>query len=176
MTVWDRMLIDKDLRTAVLELDEQYGLRGPLNSVYKLNEVVKICRTVEAMLYCINRLADLVRNGDVTSEELAIRTLNGKGMGGKGLLHLLMYKRHAMLFGLDFIDTHAFDPEVRLTFKRCFSNFGTFRKAFGYSGEDVDLTWMNMLPPSGALLHKLFEDGLLIVCLQLKIAHALRPP
>ena len=48
LTVWERLLSEELLRRIAMDLEEEPN-GGPLNSVYKLNEVVKIGRATELL-------------------------------------------------------------------------------------------------------------------------------
>ena len=159
VTVWERVLSKEDLRTLVMGMEEEFTNGGPLNSVYKLNELVKVCRTEENMNHCLVEIRDLVANGSIASDEVAVRTLNGKGIGGKGLLHLLLYKLTAKRFLHMFVVENSanLDKEFITCYQETFATTKSYRDKFGFDGDDKDISWISTLQPSGQLLVRLTE-------------------
>ena len=157
MTVWERMLSKDRLRDIILAQDEKYGLGGPLNSVYKLNEVIKIARTEESIEYSLKIMQDLVDSAALTCEDVAIRTLNGKGMGGKGLLHLIIYKEQATAYLFHYMSEHAFPEDFQVMIRNTFDKPENYRAKFGFEGEDMDITFVGQYPQSAQRFLRLIE-------------------
>lgn len=158
VTVWDRVISKQELRDEVLALEEKYGSQGPLNSVYKLNEVVKIGRTHPGILFIIQGLADLMNDKALSADDTSVRALNGKGNGGKGLGHILLYKRDAADQLRAFVHNNAgFAPEFKQEYNTVFQNFSSFRSRFGFQGQEVDLTWLGAWPGSAQMVVRMTE-------------------
>ncbi len=157
-TVWERVLLDEQLRTLVLDMDNTYGQRSPFNSVYKLNEVVKIARTREAIAWCLLSLVDLITANAITADDCAVRLLTGKGLGGKGILHTLLFKKDAMVYLWDYVrGQRGFSDSFKSDFMNKYDTPEKFRLHFGYDGDETDLTWITAMKESEQLVVKLFE-------------------
>lgn len=66
--------------------DETFGKRSPLDSVLKIEGVMRACRSnAESMQWCMLQMADLCLNRQVAPAEMQPAYLFG-GKGGKGNL------------------------------------------------------------------------------------------
>ena len=140
-------------------MDDRWGQKSPFNSVYKLNEIVKVARSTGCIFYTLTELCDMVGNGATVPDGIGVPTLNGRGSGWKGLIHLTLYKRDALAHLFEYVNgTHGITQEFRKLFHDVFQTTATFREHFGYEGQVGDLTWISDLPESGRMLVRLAED------------------
>ena len=91
-TIEKRMLRNTHIAKLIVDADQNMP-NNPFNSVYKFDTIIKKAGTEPAIRWCVAGCLDLVKSGVITSGELAVRQLSGRGLpGGKGLLDTLLGK------------------------------------------------------------------------------------
>eukprot|EP00959_Pyramimonas_sp_CCMP1952_P092669 1939437-Pyramimonas_sp.AAC.1 len=91
-----RVFNDADATSKLLLADEEYGVKGPFDSLYKIEVLAaKVGSkdtpsvTSEKFNWMIEYVLDRVKGGAMTASEFSVNGLAGKGMpGNKGLLDL----------------------------------------------------------------------------------------
>ncbi|CAJ1450695.1 unnamed protein product, partial [Effrenium voratum] len=159
--LWRSLLSHKESRAILLELEEEFGHRSPLNGVSRLAELAKVCRGSSAeQLWVLSTVQDRLRSGQMqVSENLSAECLSGRSAGGKGLVQLYLYKRELQQDILQrLMAMHPLQPEVATKIKQIFSSHVSYREQCKpYSGE-ADISYTVAWPRSGHLIASILED------------------
>ncbi len=161
LTVWDKILLDDYMRQSVLMLENEYGKRSPLNSIYKMQRIVDKAKTHEQRCWLINGICDWVVQGLVPPADFTFEGLVGKGKGDKGFIDLLLLKFDLLSwFATRLVHTHPFTDAVRDRMGQMSTGHAAHRAMFGTvrAAEHFDQSWLGALPPSGQALLRLTES------------------
>jgi len=157
-TIEKRMLRNNDIAKLIIDADLTMP-NNPFNSVYKLEAIIKKAGTEANIRWCVSGCLDLVRSNAISSGELALRQLTGRGLpGNKGILDTLLGKlelgQHVAKTGI----TLQLDPSLLTRMNRWLDNgHHEYRKDLGEGNKD-DISWVAALPPSSQSCLRLFED------------------
>ena len=78
--VWECMLRHVGLQQLVVASEEQFGKGTPFDSVYKLEAIVrKADRDIDAIMWQLTSIVDLVLNQEAAAKDFSIKVLTGKG-------------------------------------------------------------------------------------------------
>lgn len=81
----DNLLCSSAVRQCLLDAEEFYGKKSPLDSLYKLQALHQNCKTLAHAEWCLNYCFDAVLNRALRPSEVSITTLTGhKTALGKG--------------------------------------------------------------------------------------------
>ncbi len=81
------------MRNLLAQAEERFGKLMPLNTVGKLHAVLRTQDSSEETLWVLNGIFHLVTSLALTSGEVSMTMLTGKGRGRGGLVDLLLFKR-----------------------------------------------------------------------------------
>jgi hypothetical protein len=95
--LWEQLLIFPSCREVILWAERQWGKANPFDSITKLEAVViKAKGSVESAEWLLSSMIFYVKRGFMTSGELSVRTLTGKGAGNRGVMDMWLLKRGVM--------------------------------------------------------------------------------
>lgn len=98
LVVWDKLLCHDVLRSMIVHVEETLAGRSPFDSVYKMEAIITKAKDIGKISWCVAALADMVQDHLCGPGELSVRNLTGKGIGNRGVLDLLLYKKDAVEF------------------------------------------------------------------------------
>ena len=101
--VWEKAYSVPEVLECLQWLENNCGDKNPLNSVYKLEAIVKKCGGVAANItWAMTQTVSLYRRGDLKSEDFSLRSLEGKttGANGKGIVDVFLEQNENALFQL----------------------------------------------------------------------------
>ena len=160
VTVWNRCLADEAVRSMVLDVEKTLHTKTPFDSVYKLEAIVKKGGTEAGVKWIIASIADAILDGKITSAEFSLKALSGKGVaGGKGYCDLALYKREIADYLPKWAHSVKLSSATRDLLQAMLESHGEYRRLFGFSGTEKDLTFFMCLPVSGQLAVRLAEAG-----------------
>ena len=170
--IWTHMLQKESLRTVLLAAEEEFGKNNPLNAVTKLDAVMSKNKSADGLLWVLQSLFDLIRQGVASPGDFSLRALSGKGLhGGKGFTDLALYKREALHHCLALCDKHNFDASVKTELL----NLDTHAKYRAKLTSNSDLQWLGLLPESGRKLVKLLEARCFALLFGMLLGGSLKP-
>ncbi len=83
----DHLLCSPAVRQCLMDAEEFYGKKSPLDSLYKLQALHQVCKTLAHAEWCLNYCFDGVLNRALRPSEVSITTLTGQKTAlGKGPL------------------------------------------------------------------------------------------
>ena len=137
LTISQRLLSNQSIRQALIEADQEFSTRNPLDSTTKLQTIInKGGKDTEKIEWCVLLLLDLHASGALRYDQIGLRALQGGSTrtGGKGLLDLLLFKRELMQYMIHgFVDTLKFPPAIKVKIRETCSSISQYRTACGYS-------------------------------------------
>ena len=122
-------------RQAIIMKMEQYGVKNPLGSIYKLNKVVGKAGSQENITWAVELMYDLWMSGSLKDDQMALRHLEGKikGSNGKGTVDLLILKKDLQSYILDhWMDKCAWSAAQKATIRDVCRSIVKFRESCGY--------------------------------------------
>ena len=135
-------------RTAALPVGAQALTSKPLAMHHKYN--------VSRMKLLLTTIEDYIENGYVRTDELTFSAPSGKkNPGGKGLLHLILFRHEIKGYLLGpWAIAHGIPEKTRNKAAEVFEDAKSFRTYFGHGTDpvDIDLTWQAAFHASGGCL------------------------
>ena len=92
--LWEQLLSHPSLREPILWAERTWGKNNPFNAVMNMEAVViKAKGSTESAEWLLHSMIYYVKKGFMSSGELSVRTLTGKGSGNRGILDMWNLKR-----------------------------------------------------------------------------------
>ncbi|CAJ1449896.1 unnamed protein product, partial [Effrenium voratum] len=153
--------------------DELFGKRTPIDSVAKLEDLIKIARSdVESISWLFTSLCDYVLNGVCKVAEMNSSALSGGKSNPKGLYHVWLWKRENLSLLLAKIEMHVDQEDVAII-RRALASHTAYREHFGgwpfnratltqrlegATKPAQNLSWLGALSAAGQLAAKFAAD------------------
>ena len=162
-TIWDRALCKPAVQEVVLA-QEEYRENSIFNESSKLQELVSKAGTDENIEWVFSLVADYFEAEIITHDTLSLRALQGKqnGANGKGIVHLLVFKKQMLAYFLDaLMPTKTIPAGHKAKIREVVSSVSSFRAHIGYPKSDAhpDLSWKAGWLPSADRMLKIIEDS-----------------
>ena len=135
-------------------MDENFKKRNPLDSVDKLRAIGSIAENETMITWTVEMLLDLFKAGGISGEQIGLRALEGKTVnsGGKGLVHLLVYKYDLLQQLIKMIDDMSWPITVKQAMRDACLSLSVYRSKCGYvfnpRFKKVTLHWRHSWPQS----------------------------
>jgi hypothetical protein len=122
LTLESRVLSNPKAAAAINYAEDEYGLSGPFNSVYKMQAVVNRAKTPSLIDWTFTCLVDMLRMGQLDIGDFSVVKLQ------KELCDVALIK-HALHshFLVTFLDTHPFNVTVRSTIRTVLADHAAVR-------------------------------------------------
>lgn len=137
LTISQRLLSHQSIRQALIEADQEFSTRNPLDSTTKLQTIInKAGKDTAKLEWCVLLLLDLHASGALRYDQIGLRALQGGGTknGGKGLLDLLLFKRELLQYMVNgFCDALKFPPAIKVKIRETCTSISQYRASCGYS-------------------------------------------
>ena len=139
-----RVFSDADATAKLLQADETYGVKGPFDSLYKIEVLATKVGTretpavaTEKLNWMIEYVLDRVLSRTMTASEFSVNGLSGKGCpGNKGLLDLALYKAEVSKHSLyTVLETLPGDARSKELIREHGKGFKEIRSCFGYPND-----------------------------------------
>jgi hypothetical protein len=155
LTIENRILKDDVAASVLSKVDRTHGLKGPFDSVYKLQTIINKCKSTTNIRWALTALVDMLDMDQITAGDFAVRKLE------TALCPLVMLKlqfRDHLL--TTFLDSRPFNPVAKSKIREVFASHDAVRKhVTPYPGSaKPGLTWQAALPPSTQRLVELIEN------------------
>jgi hypothetical protein len=96
--LWEQLLCHDACRDLILWAERTWGKSSPFDTVMKMEAVVvKAKGSADAAEWLVASMIFYVQRGHMTTGELSVRNLTGKGSGNRGILDMWLFKRSVML-------------------------------------------------------------------------------
>ena len=153
-TVEDRVLSIDSCAAILSSLDSLYGVRGPFNSVYKLQSVINKSKTPAMIAWVLTSLVDALKMtwldvGDFTVKKLETTLCP---------LAIMKYQCHKYFLTV-FLDTHPFKAVCKKRIREVFADHAAVRNCLAPypNAPPGELAWLGNLPDSTRKLSDLIE-------------------
>ncbi|CAK0793873.1 unnamed protein product [Prorocentrum cordatum] len=160
VAVYKAMILDTDVRQALIHSEKHFNKKSPFDSIYKLEAIMSKCKNNGAVMsFVINHITDTVLNGLTSPGEYAHRTMVGKGNNNKGTIDVFMLKYHALIhLTLGFPGEYSIDDTFVIETLKKIGNHQGYRQMSGYTADRKELSWWAKMTKSGRKLYELIED------------------
>lgn len=158
MVVHQYILTHTEAQRLVQQTDEKFGKKGPWDSVFKIAAVARIAlgisktNAMQRIIWMLEAVLELVANGGLKGD-MSLDFMRGT-KGGKGMLHLLLYKKDLLEELLKFATKTVQDA----------AGIGTLRKHLydfpAWKASSASRAWVGTLHPALGLVATLIEAHL----------------
>ncbi|CAE7212943.1 unnamed protein product [Symbiodinium sp. CCMP2456] len=155
--IQNSILSDKDVRNVVLWMEGEYGKSNPLNSIYSLEAIISSTKTREDILWVLDMITHGLKFLGMTPAEFSSRNLGNK-KGGKGVVHLFLFKKMLLEYLNTWLVSHGFGEEQRAMLSQLLTP-ESYRKCCGAAGMKVDTQWMGLKAGSTRLLIQFVKNA-----------------
>lgn len=155
LTIESRVLSIDACRAMLEEMDQRWGLRGPFDSVYKLQALINKAKTPATIRWVMASLFDSLRMGILEVGDFSVKKLEKEWCP----LAIMKNQFHEYLLST-FLDSHNFSIEGKTKLREVFADHASVRRmvaAYPDSGRSVELAWQGFLPPSITRVSELIE-------------------
>ena len=164
--VYQKLLCRSTLATQVLmEMDELYGIRNPLDSVLKLSVVVRKCSgyrdAVQRMEFVLSLMCDLFNSEALRPGDFSKHSMEGSGAHPpKGSVDVALAKRDILQYLLRFCHDELRNADVFEKLQEITASVTTFRTHVGRwwkPSQVVPMPWRSSWRASADLLLSMLE-------------------
>ena len=153
------------LKSLLISADNKYGkVKNPINSVYQLEAIGALCKSIPSKLWTLSAIYDAVDNGLATAGEFAVRLLTGKGMGNKGVVHLFNMKLDVLNALFEWASTHGMSMDTINALRAIFNTHESYRSKVGYKHAPLNRQWQSEFPEPARKLMDIIEACLVLQC------------
>lgn len=155
LTIEARVLSIEACKHMLEEMDQRWGLRGPFDSVYKLQTLINKAKTPAAIQWVMASLLDSLRMGYLEVGDFSVKKLEKEWCP----LALMKSQFHEYFLST-FLDSHGFSLEGKAKLRAVFASHESVRRcvsSYPDSGKVVELAWQGLLPPSITRMSELIE-------------------
>lgn len=132
------ILSDKDLRLLVQWLEEEYGKKSPLNSVYALEGITTACRSRDDVKWVLETMQDHLRQGCTVGDFSQRAFLGHKKQ--KGSIQVILFKKALLEYLHPWLISHGFSDE-HVAVLQSLNDHQKYRALCGGPGKRVDTSW-----------------------------------
>ncbi len=158
LTVFNRLLRDEPCRDNVLAIEKLYPHKGPLDSVYKLEGIVKKCKVTSAIFWAIACIRDGLESGSLEPGQITFRELVCKGRpGNRGLLGEFALRQGLGNYLFFQAQSMAANPDM-LAWLLNMQTHALYRETFGHKDSPKDITGMSVLSEAARNMVRFYAE------------------
>jgi hypothetical protein len=141
VAVYDDMLSHPKVAALIEEAERNFGMGSPFNSVTKLYHMALKAKGKTTLLWAINGIIDMVNSKQMDARELSVRTIQGSGKGGKGIIDMMAMKLDMKVHLLETLQKLRIRDPVKTKITEIFASHESYRNAMGYPDDPSDITF-----------------------------------
>ncbi len=158
--VYEKMFKVQPIQELVLTMEREMLETSPFNSIYKLLEIVKMCKSSAKIEWVMKTVRNRVQAECMDPAEFTVRSLGGRG--GKQWVDVFLKQREMRIYLLGpFLDSRNIIPAAKEKLKQVFESPDTYVRLLRpvSEAEPIDCSWQASWPQSALFMVELIEQA-----------------